>query len=47
MRHKISITFGEDTLSKVSDELRSKTYRSKSHFFEVAAENLINGGAEQ
>ncbi len=42
MRHKLSITIDEDTLEKVRDLLRSKTYRNKSHFFEVAASKLID-----
>jgi len=41
MRHKLSITIDEDTIYKVQDLLRSKTYRNKSHFFEIAATNLI------
>ncbi|MCK4589313.1 MAG: hypothetical protein KAT77_02645 [Nanoarchaeota archaeon] len=41
MRQKISITVGEDTLTKVRDEMKSKTYRNKSHFFELAALNFI------
>ena len=41
MRHRISITIDEDTLGKVRDSLRTKTYRSKSHFFEIAANNLL------
>jgi len=41
MRHKISITIDEDTLLNVKDVIRSKTFRNKSHFFEVAAVNLI------
>ena len=42
MRYKLSITIDEDTISKVQDLLRSKTYRNKSHFFEIAASKLIN-----
>ena len=41
MRHKISITLDEDTLLKVNDTMRCKTYRNKSHFFEIAANKLI------
>jgi len=49
MRQKLSITVGEDTVKQVRNLLRAKTYRNKSHFFEVAAINLIEkekGGAE-
>lgn len=42
MRQKLSITIDEDTMAKVRDMLRSKTFRNKSHFFEVAASKLIN-----
>ena len=41
MRHKLSITIDEDTIFKIQDLLRSKTYRNKSHFFEMAASELI------
>jgi len=44
MRHKISITIDEDTLFKVQEAMRTKTYRNKSHFFEIAAEKLIERG---
>ena len=46
MRQKISITVGEDTLEKVQNLLKSKIYRSKSHFFEVAASTLIENSQE-
>jgi len=45
MRHKISITVDEDTLFGVYRAMRSKKYRNKSHFFEVAAEKLLGGSA--
>ena len=41
MRHKISITVGIDALEKVQELLRTKTYRNKSHFFEIAALKLM------
>jgi len=41
MRHRVSITIDEDTLQKIRDSLRSKTYRNKSHFFEIAANKLL------
>ncbi|MBW2979828.1 hypothetical protein KY360_00245 [Candidatus Woesearchaeota archaeon] len=41
MRHKLSITIDEDTIFRIQDLLRSKTYRNKSHFFEIAASELI------
>jgi len=43
MRHKISITVDEDTLQSIGNALRSKKYRNKSHFFEMAAEKLLAG----
>lgn len=44
MKHKLSITIDEDTIFKIQDRLRSKTYRNKSHFFEVAADMLLKTG---
>tara|TARA_Y100000310_G_C20665163_1_gene807067 strand:- start:503 stop:688 length:186 start_codon:yes stop_codon:yes gene_type:complete len=41
MKQRISITIDDDTMNKVRDKLRSKTYRNKSHFFELAAEELM------
>lgn len=41
MRHKISITLDEDTLLNVREVIRCKSYRNRSHFFEVAASKLI------
>ncbi|MBT4935350.1 hypothetical protein HOL21_04305 [Candidatus Woesearchaeota archaeon] len=41
MRHRVSITIGEDTLERIQDSLRSKTFRNKSHFFELAANKLL------
>ncbi len=41
MRHKLSITIDEDTIFRVQDRLRSKKYRNKSHFFEMAAMKLL------
>lgn len=41
MRQRISITIDGDTLGRVRDSLRSKTYRNKSHFFEIAANKLL------
>lgn len=41
MRYKISITVEEDTLGMVREIVRSKTYRNRSHFFEIAASKLI------
>jgi hypothetical protein len=41
MRHKISISIDEETILKVMDIMKSKKYRNKSHFFEIAAEKLM------
>lgn len=41
MRQRLSITIDEDTMEKIRDSLRSKTYRNKSHFFEIAAMKLL------
>ena len=47
MRQKISITIDEDTLQRVKELLMAKTYRNKSHFFEIAANKLIKGEIEK
>jgi hypothetical protein len=41
MKHRISLTIEEDTLLKVFEAMRSKNFRNKSHFFEIAATELI------
>ena len=43
MKHKISITVDEEVLFRVREELRSRNYRNKSHFFELAASQLLKG----
>jgi hypothetical protein len=43
MKHKLSITIDEDTILRIRDKLRSKKYRNKSHFFEMAAVALLGG----
>ncbi len=42
MKHKLSITIDEGAILEILNLLRSKTYRNKSHFFEIAANELIN-----
>jgi len=42
MRYKISITLDEDTLLNVREMIRRKSYRNRSHFFEIAASKLID-----
>jgi metal-responsive CopG/Arc/MetJ family transcriptional regulator len=44
MKHRVSITLEEDTLLKVKAALRSKGFRNQSHFFELAAEKMVDGG---
>ncbi|MBT6518516.1 hypothetical protein HOK51_01635 [Candidatus Woesearchaeota archaeon] len=46
MKHKISITLDEDTLVAVREAMRSKEFRNRSHFFEIAASKLIEGDAK-
>jgi metal-responsive CopG/Arc/MetJ family transcriptional regulator len=43
MKHRISITLEEDTLLRVKKALRSKGFRNQSHFFELAAEEMVRG----
>lgn len=47
MRYKLSITIDEDTIVKVQELLRNKTYQNKSHFFEIAASKLIEGAKNE
>ena len=45
MKFKLSITINEDTIEKIQNRISgSKIYRNKSHFFEVAANELIHKG---
>ena len=41
MKHRISITLEEETLLRVKKALRSKGFRNQSHFFELAADELV------
>jgi hypothetical protein len=41
MKHRVSITLEEDTLLKVKAALRSKGFRNQSHFFELAADEMV------
>ncbi|MBI5392959.1 hypothetical protein HZA96_03745 [Candidatus Woesearchaeota archaeon] len=47
MRYKLSITIDEDTILEIQNLLRAKTYRNKSHFFEIAAAKLIEGSKNE
>jgi len=41
MRYKISITLDEDTLIGVEEKVKSKIFRNRSHFFDIAASKLL------
>jgi len=41
MRNKISVTIDEETLKKVEELVDTKIFRNRSHFFELAAEELV------
>lgn len=41
MKVKMSISINEDTAPQVQEFLRKKTFRNKSHFFEIAATELM------
>ena len=41
MKHKVSITIEEDVLLRVFDRMRTREFRNKSHFFEVAAIRML------
>lgn len=47
MKHKLSITVDEKIIFGVFDALRTKRYRNKSHFFEIAAERLLKESGVQ
>jgi metal-responsive CopG/Arc/MetJ family transcriptional regulator len=41
MKEKIAITIDEETLEKINEALKSKVFRNRSHFFEVAAFEMM------
>jgi metal-responsive CopG/Arc/MetJ family transcriptional regulator len=41
MRNKISVTIDEETLKVVEELVKTKIFRNRSHFFEVAAEKFV------
>jgi Arc/MetJ-type ribon-helix-helix transcriptional regulator len=41
MKHQASITIDEETMKKVKEKLRQKTFRNQSHLFEFAVEKLL------
>jgi len=41
MKCRVSLTINEDTLIRIRAALRSKRFRNKSHFFEIAAEEML------
>jgi hypothetical protein len=43
MKLRVSIIIGEDPLDRICNSLRSKKYRNKSHFFEIAAATMLKG----
>jgi metal-responsive CopG/Arc/MetJ family transcriptional regulator len=47
MRNKISVTIDEDTLCKVEELVKTKIFRNRSHFFEVAAERYVKNKEEE
>ena len=41
MKHRFSICIEESTILEIRERLRGHTFRNKSHFFEVAAKELL------
>ncbi len=41
VKHQICITIDEETLLKTKERLRDGVFRNKSHFFEFAAQRLL------
>ncbi len=46
-KHQTSITIDEETLLKVKEKLRERTFRNQSHLFEVAVQRLLERGEEK
>lgn len=46
MRNKISVTIDEETLRVVEELVKTKIFRNRSHFFEVAAEKFVKSKGE-
>ncbi len=46
-KHQTSITIDEETLLKVKEKLRERTFRNQSHLFEVAVQKLLGEGGEK
>lgn len=43
MKHKISISVDEETILRVREAIRQKTFRNKSHAFEFAVNKVLEG----
>ena len=41
MKHRVCITIDQETILRIYDTMKSKKFKNKSHFFEVAVSKLL------
>jgi metal-responsive CopG/Arc/MetJ family transcriptional regulator len=41
MKHKLSISLSQDTMLRIFDVLRTRQFKSKSHFVETAINSFV------
>ena len=46
MKHKVSISVNEETLTKIREAMCKGKFRNKSHAFEFAINEVLRGDAE-
>jgi Arc/MetJ-type ribon-helix-helix transcriptional regulator len=46
MKHRVSISIGEETLLKVFEEIRNGRFRNRSHAVEYALQMVLRGEKE-
>jgi len=46
MKHKLSISVDEETIIKVREAMRKGKFRNKSHAFEYAIKQVLDGDLE-
>lgn len=46
MKHVVSVSLDEETISKIRDILRKKPFRNKSHVVEEAVRKMWGDGGE-
>jgi len=43
MKHKISVSIGEETLIKIREGIRNGKFRNRSHAFEYSIQRILFG----